>query len=148
MQQGFENFELNIKLEEGGIMPTRANTSDAGLDVYSPETVYVYPGEDILIPLNWRCSMPEGYYLLMLNKSGRASKDKLLVGAQVIDSGYRGIAHCNLHNVGRNAITLRKGEKIAQMVVQQVWSGSPVEVEDLDMITDRGEGGFGSTGLK
>jgi len=148
MQKGFEDFKLEIELiHKNAKLPTRANSSDAGLDVYSPVDVIIYPKKDTLIPLGWRCSLPEGYYLLMLNKSGRAVNNKLMVGAQVIDSGYRGIVHCHLFNHGTKEVIIKSGEKISQMVVQQVWSGKPIQVENININTERGEGGFGSSGI-
>lgn len=77
----FENFELKIKLEDGGIMPTRAHDTDAGCDVYSPIDVIIPPRKDVLIPLNWRCQFPEGHAMIMKEKSGVATKKKLDIGA-------------------------------------------------------------------
>jgi len=144
----FRQFSMDVELvHEDAIMPQRANNSDAGYDVFALETVDIYPNKDILIDLGWRCQFSEGFAMIMKNKSGRAVKDKLVLGACVIDSGYRGNIMLHLFNHGNHAITIRKGEKISQFIVIPVWTGAINQVENIDMDSDRGEGGFGSTGL-
>lgn len=142
----FDGFYLNIKLEEGGIMPRQAHPTDAGFDVFSPIDVTIFCEGDAKIPLNWRCEFPAGYCMSFMNKSGRAVKDKLIVGAELVDSNYRGIVHAHLFNLGFAPVEIKRGEKITQFVITPVWHGKAFEVSDFDLKTDRGEGGFGSTG--
>lgn len=150
----FAQFYLNIQLlSEDAKMPTRATDGDAGLDLYSPIEYKVKPGQDILIPLDIRVEFPKGYALIVKEKSGVATKLKLSVGACVIDSGYRGNCHVHLFNHRRGAFQnnvtwkIEKHQKIAQMIVVPVWTGQPIEVKEISIDTERGEGGFGSTGV-
>jgi dUTP pyrophosphatase len=80
------------------------------------------------------------------NKSGRATKDKLVKGAQLVDCDYRGNYRVHLFNLSDNPVTIKKGEKVAQVVIRPVWLGLPIEAE-ISADTPRGENGFGSTGL-
>lgn len=78
----FKDFYLNIKLEdEDAKLPIRAHNTDAGMDVFATENYTILPGKDCLMPLGWKCEFPEGYALIVKEKSGRAVKDKLDVGA-------------------------------------------------------------------
>ena len=152
---------MKIKiLDDRAIVPVRAHRSDAGMDVFALEDVYIPPQYDYLFPLGWACEIPEGWVLIVKEKSGRAVKDKFDVGACVIDSGYRGEVHVHLFNnsasgygfhpeTGREigGVEIKAGEKIAQMILVPCWTGDPVVVDELDE-TERGDGGFGSTGLK
>jgi dUTP pyrophosphatase len=142
----FGAFYLNIRLEKDGIMPTRANEADAGCDVYAPHKYHIRPHQDMLIPLRWRCEFPNGYVMKFWNKSGVCTKKKLIVGASVVDAGYRGIVHCHLINTSDQVVQIDQGQKIAQFIMSQCWHGQPTQVSEIDMDTDRGEGGFGSSG--
>jgi dUTPase len=86
------------------------------------------------------------------NKSGVASKKKLLVGAKVVDHGYTGEVFINLHNVGNESIVLSPGDKIIQAIMHEIGDHVPTETEVsnmwIDSKSDRKEGGFGSTGEK
>jgi len=74
----FEGFYLKVELtSEKAKMPVRANDSDAGMDVFSPVSVMVYPWKDVLIPLDFRVEFPKGYAMIFEEKSGRATNDKL-----------------------------------------------------------------------
>ena len=133
--------------------PQRANPSDAGLDVfYSPESeqqaIAIEPGASKVIPTGLRFGVPHGYMLEVKNRSSVAAKRSLIVGACVVDSGYDGEVFVNLHNVGFKAQFIEPGEKIAQAVLVPVVHCGVEEVttDTLNKNTDRGEGGFGSTG--
>jgi dUTP pyrophosphatase len=143
----FTDFKLEIELaEEGAKMPTRGHDTDAGIDVYSVETVTIEPGEDALISTGLKCKFPKGFGLMFIEKSGLATKQKLTLGARLVDSDYRGILFVNLFNNGPDSVYIRAGEKISQFTVTPMWSGQPEQVESVDKNTARGEGGFGSTG--
>jgi len=121
---------LKIKrTSEDAIIPTRANTGDAGYDVYSPVSQQIIGGGDVKIPLDWKCSFPSGYAMVFFNKSGRATKDKLIVGAEVVDSGYRGIVHAHLFNLGQETIYIHKGEKITQFLMLRI---NTQEIEEVN----------------
>lgn len=145
----FENFRLEIELAtETAIFPTRAHDSDAGIDVYADEDVIIHPGEDKLISTGIKTSFPKGYGLLFQNKSGVARKKKLILGACLVDPEYRGIVYVHLFNKGENRTQIKKGDKLSQFIVIPVWNGHPQQVVEVLKTTDRGEGGFGSTGDK
>mgnify|MGYP003115566591 FL=1 len=96
--------------------PLRANPSDAGLDLRwvpqeaSETGLSIGPGESILIPTGCKFAIPHGYMMEIKNKSGIASKRKLLVGACVVDSGYEGEVFVNLHNIGHETQFLDPGD--------------------------------------
>lgn len=135
------------KLHEDAVIPQRAHFGDAGMDVYSIEDINIEPRSDVLTGLGLACEFESDYTLLVFNKSGRATKLKLDKGAEVIDSTYRGEIHVHLFNHSDNPVFIPKGEKIAQFILMPIWNGEPEEVQSLDE-TDRGTGGFGSTGVK
>lgn len=135
--------------------PTRAHSTDAGIDFFVPtyfQETELAPGESILIPSGIKVDVPAGWALIFENKSGVASKKKLLVGASVVDHGYSGEVYINVHNVGDESAMISPDDKIIQGVMYEVGSHMPVEtpIEDmwLDTESARGEGGFGSTGTK
>lgn len=129
-------------------VPTRGTKESAGLDSYSPIDITIWPGQDISIPLGWRCEFPEGFVMIATNKSGRSINDKLIVGADTIDSDYRGIVHAHIFNLGEKPIRIKKGEKIVQFVIFPCWTGKPRVVSEIIEDTERGSGTCGSTGIK
>jgi len=135
------------KLHPDAVIPQRAHGDDAGMDVYCTEDLRIPSRGDIITGLGLACKFPKGYALLVYNKSGRATKLKLDKGAEVIDSGYRGEIHVHLFNHSDLNVIISKGEKIAQLILVPIWAGQPIEVDELDD-TERGDGGFGSSGLK
>ena len=134
------------KLHPDAIVPKRAHGDDAGLDVYTIEDIRIPARGDMVTGLGLACKFPKGHALLVYNKSGRATKLKLDKGAEVIDAGYRGEIHVHLFNHSDLNVVIKKGEKIAQLILVPIWAGQPVEVDELDN-TERGDGGFGSSGL-
>lgn len=111
------------------------------------------PNESILIPSGIKVKVPEGYMLQFHNKSGVASKRGLLVGANTVDVGYEGECHLNLHNVSKIERVISAGDKIVQGILIPVNFAMPEEVENAGVLfngssSERGEGGFGSSGTK
>ena len=135
------------KLHPDAIVPQRAHGDDAGMDVYTIEDIRIPARGDMITGLGLACKFPKGHALLVYNKSGRSTKLKLDKGAEVIDAGYRGEIHVHLFNHSDVNVIIKKGEKIAQLILVPIWAGQPVEVEELDS-TERGDGGFGSSGVK
>tara|TARA_Y100001937_G_C7011738_1_gene281300 strand:+ start:313 stop:735 length:423 start_codon:yes stop_codon:yes gene_type:complete len=135
------------KLHPDAIVPQRAHGDDAGMDVYTIEDIRIPARGDMITGLGLACKFPKGHALLVYNKSGRSTKLKLDKGAEVIDAGYRGEIHVHLFNHSDVNVIIKKGEKIAQLILVPIWAGQPVEVEELDN-TERGDGGFGSSGVK
>ena len=128
-------------------LPAYARDGDAGLDLLAAATVTLPPGGRRLVPTGLRVAIPEGYAGLVLPRSGLALRSgvTLLNAPGLIDSGYRGEIGVLLVNHGAEAVTLARGERIAQLVVQPVAQAALVEVRELPA-SQRGAGGFGSTG--
>jgi len=135
-----------LRLHPDAVLPQRAHPTDAGMDVYIIEDVIIPPRGDAMTGLGLASKFSPDWALLVFNKSGRATKLKLDKGAEVIDSGYRGEIHIHLFNHSDEEVIIKKGEKIAQLLLVRIWAGQPEEVEQLDE-SSRGSGGFGSTGL-
>lgn len=139
---------LKVKLlSENAKMPTRGTPGSSGLDVYTPIDVFIQPRKDVLIPLDLAFEIPFGWDLSVYNKSGIATKKKLDRGADLIDSDYRGNCHIHFFNNSDECVQFKKGDKISQLVMREVWMGELVQVDELSD-TERGEGGFGSTGTR
>jgi dUTP pyrophosphatase len=136
------------RLDPGLPLPRYASVGDAGLDLLAAEDASLEPGERAAIPTGIAVAIPEGHAGFVHARSGRALKEGLaLVNAPgLIDSGYRGEIKVIVVNLDpRSPIDVRRGDKIAQLVVQPVATVDPVIVDELPP-SDRGEGGFGSTG--
>ena len=139
------------------VPPTRANPSDAGLDLtFNPpekEEVIVKPGESVILPTGLKFGIPHGFMLQIMNRSGMAAKKSLIVGACVVDSGYDGEVFVNLHNIGQEPQTIYPGDKIAQGVIVPVVPVRFLEAGEDNLygwhpisISNRGDGALGSTG--
>ena len=135
-----------VKLSEGGKMPTRAHEADAGLDLYSPVEAVIYPGESVVIDTKVHMAIPVGYVGFIKSKSGLGVKHNITSFDGVIDSGYTGSIAVKLFNHGNVIFKVEQGMKISQLVILPIITPELVEVDELDQ-TDRGEGGFGSTGV-
>ncbi|MDO4928543.1 MAG: dUTP diphosphatase [Corynebacterium sp.] len=129
-------------------LPKRAHPSDAGLDLYSTTDVDIAPGERALVGTGIAIALPIGTAGFIHPRSGRALKEGLSIvnTPGTIDANYRGeIKVCLINLDPQNAIAIRRGERIAQLLVQEVALLDVAEVEELDT-TDRGDSGYGSTG--
>lgn len=146
-------MELKIKkLHPKAILPTYGSAGAAGADLYAlPEgdPITINPGETVFIHTGLSMAIPEGYVGLNFARSGLASKQGLAPANKVgvIDSDYRGELMVALHNHGDIPRTVEPGDRIAQFLIMPVITARFVEVDALDE-TQRGEGGFGSTGRK
>lgn len=145
---------MNIKvkkLKSGATVPTMGSKFAAGADLYSAEDadVVIGSGETKFIGTGLAMEIPEGYVGLVYARSGLACKRGLAPANKVgvVDSDYRGEIKVALHNHGKEAQTVEKGERIAQMVIAPYLSVNYEEADELSE-TERGEGGFGSTGRK
>jgi dUTP pyrophosphatase len=137
------------RLDPAATLPRRARQGDAGLDLSANTDAKVGPGERALIPTGLAVAIPEGHAGLVLPRSGLASRQGLTLANSpgLIDSGYRGevtIAVVNLDPV--QPVEIRQGDRIAQLLVVPFSQVEPAEVQELPP-SERGEGGFGSTGL-
>lgn len=154
--------------------PIRAHDTDAGIDFFIPndinqedlensakvtgtnlifnpaeKSIYIPPHGSALIPSGIKVIVPKGYALIFFNKSGVATKKHLLRGACVADHDFQGEILFNMNNIAATGIKLMAGEKLIQGVLIQVGDHQPIEVDDIMNYTaqsERGEGGFGSSG--
>ena len=141
--------EISIKrLDPGLPLPSYAHPGDAGADLCSAVDLTLQPGERALVPTGIAMALPEGYVALVHPRSGLAARHGIsIVNAPgTIDAGYRGEVQVCLVNTDRHeSFTVGRGDRIAQLVIQQFDSASFVEAEDLPESV-RGAGGYGSTG--
>ena len=136
--------------------PTRGTQGSAGIDFYVPNDYpnslrRVAPGERFFIPSGIKANVPEGYALIAMNKSGVALKKGLMVGACVVDSDYQGEIHLHLVNTSNDDVTIEAGEKLTQFLLIPVDHCVVNVVNESDLFShesDRGAGGFGSTGIQ
>ena len=142
-------MKLNVKLTEGAPMPAHAKPGDAGLDLTSRESVELWPGHSAFVSTGVSIEIPEGHVGLVFPRSGLACKHGIVLknAVGVIDSGYRGVIKAPLHNIGERSYQVEVGERICQLVVVPFMQFECVEVDDLSD-TERGEGGFGSSGRR
>lgn len=137
------NF-LVKKLSENATLPTKGNPKDAGIDIYTNESYTLQPGERHMYSTGISCAIPDGHVALLWDRSGLGSKG-IHRFAGVIDSGYRGEWKVILWNSTSEPFDIKAGDKIIQCVVQKFEPAEISEVEELDE-TERGAGGFGSSG--
>ncbi len=138
-------MEIKVKrIHEDAKLPLYQHQGDAGLDLFSSIDYVLASGEVKPVPSGIKIAVSEGYVGLVWDKSGISLKGVHRL-AGVIDSGYRGEVRVVLVNLGNESFVIKKGMKIAQLLIQAIVQVKVVEVEELEE-TSRGEGGFGSTG--
>lgn len=137
---------MKIKLDEGAICPTRAHDHDAGLDLYSREELIILPGESEVFDTGVHVELPVRSFGKLESKSGMLVNYDIVSCGGVIDEDYRGSIRVKLYNLGHRPYMIRKGQKIIQLIVQP-YMAPPIELTDSLSETERGENGFGSTGL-
>lgn len=132
---------------ENALVPAYALPGDAGMDLRAAKTVLIGPGERALVPTGVRLGLPEGVVAFVHPRSGLALNRGITVlnAPGTIDSNYRGEIGVILHNTSTDWFDVDKGDRVAQLVFQQVLT---VEFEQVDTLSEsvRGESGFGSTG--
>jgi len=142
-------IEIQIKLlDEGLPMPRYQHEGDAGLDLPSRVDYVLEPGERAMIPTGIAVAIPRGYAGFVLPRSGLASRHgiALVNSPGLVDSGYRGeMAIIMINTDKRESFQIKRGDRIAQLVIQKVVEAMTFQVSELDA-TSRGAGGFGSTG--
>ena len=165
---------INLKIQKltNVQLPSKAHSTDAGIDFYLPQdlnyiiqngknikietcndngvvktAIAIYPNQSVLLPMGVKTEFNNNYTLVFFNRSGTATKKHLLRGACVIDSSYRGELLLNLNNVSNEKQYILPGEKIIQGLLLPVPEVQIIEAQ-VNTNTDRGEGGFGSTDKK
>jgi dUTP pyrophosphatase len=146
---GSPTLSVQLKMLDAGLeAPSYAHPGDAGADLRAREDVVLEPGERRLVPTGVSIALPNGFVALIHPRSGLATKHGLTVvnAPGTVDAGYRGEIAVTLLNTDREkSIELRRGDRIAQMVIQRVEYAQFVAVAELSDSV-RGDGGFGSTG--
>jgi len=128
--------------------------ANSGILSYGTDGIWIQPGANAVIPSGIKIEIPYGHMGLFLNKSGVATKMKLIIGAQVIDTFYSGEVHIDLHNVGDNDVLIEPDMKLAQMVIVPTIACQPTLCSEEDLYKEmrledyREEDGFGSTDKK
>ena len=137
------------KVRENAVLPAYGSVAAAGADLYAclEEPAMIEPGATVFIPTGLSMEIPAGYAGLIYARSSMGTKRGLAPANKVgvIDSDYRGEVMVALHNHGKQAQTVASGERIAQLLVTPVLQPAFEEAEELSN-TERGQGGFGSTG--
>ena len=145
-----EEKVLKIKLlREGAALPCRETAGSAGFDLRACLEIplLVEPGEWAMVPTGLGAEIPQGMAGMVFSRSGLGTKSGMVVaqGVGVIDSDYRGEIKVPLRNMGKKAYEIQPGERVSQLVLLPVCL-PPVEEAQALSATQRGEGGFGSTG--
>lgn len=136
--------------------PEYGTPHSAGIDFFVPNDfveVILNPSDSVVIPSGIHVNIPEGYVLIGQNKSGMATKNRLQIGANIIDSDYQGEIHLHVYNTsGNKSIKITPGLKLIQFLLIPVESANLIEYNNLAELypekTIRGDGKFGSTGIK
>ena len=136
-----------VRLTDTAVLPTYAHVGDAGMDLYADEDIMLGNETWNVVSTGVAMSIPEGYVGLIHPRSGLAAKHGITVlnAPGTIDAGYRGEIKVILLNGTDKDFVIRRGDRIAQLVVQEFVHGDIVEVSSLDD-TERSTNGFGSTG--
>jgi dUTP pyrophosphatase len=138
--------ELCVKrLVQDATIPTRGSSGAVGYDLYSVDEVVVSPSQRALVGTGVAVILPMNVYGRVAPRSGLAVKHGIQVGAGVVDPDYRGEIKVVIFNQGDKHFEIKKGDRIAQLVLERCETPDVREIESLDE-TDRGSGGFGSTG--
>ncbi|NXN98901.1 DUT protein, partial [Rhinopomastus cyanomelas] len=133
------------RLSENASAPSRGSARAAGYDLYSAYDCVIPPMEKAVVKTDIQIALPSGCYGRVAPRSGLAAKHFIDVGAGVIDEDYRGNVGVVLFNFGKEPFEVKKGDRIAQLICERICYPELEEVQALDD-TERGDGGFGSTG--
>lgn len=139
-----EKTQIGVKLDKGAYMPERAHEADAGYDLRSPIKTRLYAGESVVIDTGVHIQIPRGFAGVLKSRSG-LNVNHDIVGEGLIDSGYTGSIRVKLYNHGDESYMIEVGDKISQIVFLPIYTPELELVDELEE-TERGDGGFGSTG--
>lgn len=144
-----ENSNELLKVLTNASLPNYGSDSSAGLDIYSSniEDILIEPGKIVPVPTNLAIEIPEGFFGAIYPRSSTGVKKNLMLANTVgiIDSDYRGEIKIFFYNFGEEAQVIKNNDRLAQLVIQPYNRVNVLKVDELSQ-TDRGEGGFGSTG--
>jgi dUTP pyrophosphatase len=143
-----EEFILEVKkMTNDVVTPEYIMDSDIGLDIRANETVNIKPLEQKIVKTGLKIRIPEGHVGLIRDRAGIVSNMNVHTAAGTFDTAYRGEISIILVNMGEEEVQIEKGMRIAQMIVIPV-RRVKIEIVDSLSVTNRGENGFGSTGIK
>ncbi|KAK4511719.1 uncharacterized protein ATC70_007262 [Mucor velutinosus] len=143
-----QTSKLFIKrLSEFAQLPTRGSTHAAGYDLYCAHDKAIPAQSKVLVDTDISLAIPEGHYGRVAPRSGLAAKHHIDTGAGVIDADYRGPLKVLLFNLGQEDYEVKRGDRVAQLIIEKISTPEVVEVESLEESV-RGAGGFGSTGYQ
>ncbi|MBR7120844.1 MAG: dUTP diphosphatase [Lentisphaeria bacterium] len=133
----------------GGLFPVKAHEDDAAFDLRAREDMVLVPGRSTLVPAGFRIELPVGFEAQIRPRSGLALKHDLMLtnSPGTVDAGYRGEVGVIMYNAGSSDFEVKRGDRIAQMVICKLPEVTLVCSDDLSE-SGRGEGGFGSSGRK
>ena len=137
---------MRVKLDEGARLPERAFPNDAGLDFFAREDQAILEGGSAVFDTGVHVELPEGTFMKLESKSGLNVNYSIVSLGGVIDCGYTGSIRVKLYNFGDKPYMIRKGQKIVQGIIQP-YIAPEIELAESLGETERGENGFGSTGL-
>ena len=142
-----DRVQVKITLAEGAVLPTYATEHAAGMDLRCSDDFTLYPNERRLIPTGLKVAIPPGYEGQVRPRSGLALRHgiSMVNTPGTIDADYRGEIGVILINHGADVVTFNAGDRVAQLIICPVTRAELVVVDALSE-TERGEGGFGSTG--
>lgn len=145
-----EKMSLKVKrLTETAKLPVKNQDGDMGYDIFSDEDITLTTNKKDKISTGIAIELPKGYGAFLVGRSGLTSKTLLRINLGVIDNGYRGELHIMndiIYKGSNETVRVEKGDKIAQLIVLPIFDGDVVEVDDVSE-TDRGDKGFGSSGI-
>ena len=136
---------MKIALDADALCPQRSYPYDAGLDLKSPVDATIPPRGSTVINTGVHVEIPQGYAGFLKSKSGLNVKHNI-TSEGVIDAGYTVPIYCKLYNLGDEAYTVQRGDRITQLVILPILLGGYTLVDKIDDGSQRGDGGFGSTG--
>lgn len=138
--------KMKVVLDEGAYMPKKAHAADAGYDLFTPDDFILEPEGTALVDTGVHMEIPVGYVGMIKSKSGLNVKYNIQCEG-VVDAGYTGSIMAKLYNHGKKRLQFEKGDKITQICIIPV---AHFELQQVDALedTERGDGGFGSTGSK
>ena len=136
---------IDVVLDEGAVMPSKAHEDDAGFDLYSMTEQTIYAGNSAVFDTGVHMAIPKGYAGEVVGRSGLNINYDIICPQGTVDAGYTGSIKVKLYNMGKYNYIVRKGDRIAQLIIVPVSKAELAEVGVL-IGTDRGNTGFGASG--
>lgn len=138
---------ISFTLEEGAKRPFKKYSGDAGWDLFTSEECTIQPGETKDVHTGIRIQMPPFLFARITGRSSSLRKHKLLINEGIIDRGYTGELFICVHNLGKEPVTVKKGDRVAQILFHLIEDVRWSEVDEIKpLVGERGANGFGSTG--